>query len=193
MQWLCKMIWSWSAFPTSATIIESELPSNVEFEFLLPRDLVSYNQKRNRANGHNNTDGPSENHSWNCGWEGDDKVPRDILKLRKQQIKNFCCLLFLSNGTPMFRAGDEFMQTQGGNNNPYNQDNETVYRSVESIIRIGRDAGNESISSDKLIVLGEIYGSGTTFRFESRLVALAKCACVCRICRDSSFFRLGRT
>lgn len=50
-----------------------------------------------------------------------------MLKLRKQQIRNFCCLLLLSNGTPMFRAGDEFMQTQGGNNNPYNQDNETAW------------------------------------------------------------------
>jgi isoamylase len=44
--------------------------------------------------------------------------------LRRQQVKNFCCLLFLSNGTPMFRAGDEFLNTQLGNNNPYNQDNE---------------------------------------------------------------------
>ena len=90
-------------------------------------DLVSYQQKRNWANGHNNTDGPSENYSWNCGGEGDDNVSHEILKLRKQQIKNLCCLLFLSNGTPMFRAGDEFMQTQGGNNNPYNQDNETTW------------------------------------------------------------------
>ena len=49
------------------------------------------------------------------------------MALRKQQIKNFCCLLFLSNGTPMFCAGDEFMNTQGGNNNPYNQDNETTW------------------------------------------------------------------
>jgi glycogen operon protein len=88
-------------------------------------DLVSYNEKRNWANGHNNTDGPTDDYSWNCGWEGDDNVPQQIMKLRKRQIKNFCCLLFLSNGTPMFRAGDEFMQTQGGNNNPYNQDNET--------------------------------------------------------------------
>lgn len=88
-------------------------------------DLVAYNQKRNWANGHDNTDGGDENHSWNCGWEGDEGVPSAVLKLRKQQIKNFCCLLFLSNGTPMFRAGDEFMHTQGGNNNPYNQDNET--------------------------------------------------------------------
>ena len=86
-------------------------------------DLVAYNQKRNWANGHDNTDGMAENHSWNCGWEGDEGAPPEVLKLRKQQIKNFCCLLFLSNGTPMFRAGDEFMHTQGGNNNPYNQDN----------------------------------------------------------------------
>ena len=49
------------------------------------------------------------------------------MKLRKRQIKNFCCLLLLANGTPMLRAGDEFMQTQGGNNNPYNQDNETAW------------------------------------------------------------------
>jgi glycogen operon protein len=50
-----------------------------------------------------------------------------VVTLRKRQVKNFCCLLFLANGTPMFRAGDEFMQTQGGNNNPYNQDNLTSW------------------------------------------------------------------
>lgn len=87
-------------------------------------DLVAYNQKRNWPNGHGNTDGMAENHSWNCGWEGEEGTPPEVVKLRKQQIKNFCCLLFLSNGTPMFRAGDEFMHTQAGNNNPYNQDNE---------------------------------------------------------------------
>lgn len=90
-------------------------------------DLVSYDEKRNWANGHDNEDGPIENDSWNCGWEGDDQLPAEVLKLRKQQIKNFCCLLFLANGTPMFRAGDEFMQTQGGNNNAYNQDNATSW------------------------------------------------------------------
>ncbi len=88
-------------------------------------DLVAYNRKRNWANGHGNTDGMVENHSWNCGWEGDEGAPPEVVKLRKQQIRNFCCLLFLSNGTPMFRAGDEFMHTQAGNNNPYNQDNVT--------------------------------------------------------------------
>jgi isoamylase len=90
-------------------------------------DLVSYDTKRNWANGHRNTDGPADNYSWNCGWEGDEGVPAEVMTLRKQQIKNFCTLLFLSNGTPMLRAGDEFLQTQGGNNNPYNQDNETTW------------------------------------------------------------------
>lgn len=90
-------------------------------------DLVSYNVKHNLANGHDNTDGVDDNFSWNCGWEGDDDVSPEILELRRRQIKNFCCLLMISNGTPMFCAGDEFMRTQGGNNNPYNQDNETSW------------------------------------------------------------------
>jgi isoamylase len=88
-------------------------------------DLVAYNQKRNWANGHQNQDGTDDNYSWNCGYEGDQAVPSEVLALRRKQVKNFCCLLFLSNGTPMFRAGDEFLNTQFGNNNPYNQDNET--------------------------------------------------------------------
>lgn len=90
-------------------------------------DLVAYDRKHNQANGHDNTDGAEENFSWNCGWEGDDGVPAHVIDLRKRQAKNFCCLLLLANGTPMFRAGDEFLQTQGGNNNPYNQDNTTSW------------------------------------------------------------------
>jgi glycogen operon protein len=90
-------------------------------------DLVSYNTKHNEANGHNNVDGIENNLSWNCGWEGDDGLPAEVLALRKRQIKNYCCLLFLSNGTPMLTAGDEFVRTQHGNNNPYNQDNETSW------------------------------------------------------------------
>lgn len=85
-------------------------------------DLVSYQQKRNLENGNNNTDGTDNNISWNHGWEGDDNVPAEILSLRKQQIKNFIAILMLSNGTPMFVMGDEFLNTQRGNNNPYNQD-----------------------------------------------------------------------
>jgi len=101
-------------------------------------DLVAYNWKHNEANGHNNTDGPEDNYSWNCGWEGDDGVPADVLELRKRQAKNFCCLLMLSNGTPMFRAGDEFLQTQGGNNNPYNQDNATSWLDWDRL-RVNQD------------------------------------------------------
>jgi isoamylase len=90
-------------------------------------DLLSYNEKHNAANGHNNTDGSNDNLSWNCGWEGDDKVPAEVLALRRQQAKNFCALLLLANGIPMIVAGDEFLNTQGGNNNPYNQDNEITW------------------------------------------------------------------
>jgi isoamylase len=87
-------------------------------------DLVSYNRKHDWENGHNNQDGMDENYSWNCGHEGDEGVPADVMALRRKQVKNFCCLLLLSNGIPMFRAGDEFLNTQFGNNNPYSQDNE---------------------------------------------------------------------
>jgi isoamylase len=90
-------------------------------------DLVSYNTKHNESNGYNNTDGSDQNFSWNHGCEGDENVTPEVMELRKRQIKNFCCLLMLSNGTPMFCAGDEFLNTQGGNNNPYNQNNETTW------------------------------------------------------------------
>jgi len=86
-------------------------------------DLVSYNKRNNSANGYNNVDG-HEDLSWNCGWEGIDDVPAHVTELRQRQVKFFFTLLMLSNGTPMFRMGDEFMQTQHGNNNPFNQDNE---------------------------------------------------------------------
>jgi glycogen operon protein len=90
-------------------------------------DLVSYNEKHNHKNGHGNRDGLDSNFSWNCGWEGDADVPESVARLRRQQARNLFCLLMLANGTPMFVAGDEFLNTQGGNNNPYNQDNETTW------------------------------------------------------------------
>jgi glycogen operon protein len=89
-------------------------------------DLVTYHTKNNWANGHENKDGPAE-FRWNCGWEGEEHVPAEVMKLRKRQIKNYFTLLMLSNGTPMFRMGDEFLQTQLGNSNPFNQDNETSW------------------------------------------------------------------
>jgi len=90
-------------------------------------DLVSYDKKHNELNGHNNTDGTDNNLSWNCGSEGDGKVTEAVMVLRRQQVKNFCTLLMLANGVPMIVAGDEFLHTQQGNNNPYNQDNEITW------------------------------------------------------------------
>ena len=101
-------------------------------------DLVSYDNKHNEANGHGNTDGPDDNRSWNCGWEGDYLAPPEVLALRKRQVKNFFTLLMLANGTPMFCGGDEFLNTQGGNNNPYNQDNETTWLNW-SLLETNRD------------------------------------------------------
>ena len=86
-------------------------------------DLVSYNQKHNVMNGERNRDGSDDNHSWNCGAEGDTDDP-EILARRKQIMKNHACHLLFASGTPMLLGGDEFARTQGGNNNAYCQDNE---------------------------------------------------------------------
>ncbi len=86
-------------------------------------DLVSYNQKHNAANGENNRDGTDQNLSWNCGEEGETSDP-GVLTLRHRQARNFMAILFLSQGVPMFLAGDEFLHTQGGNNNAWCQNNE---------------------------------------------------------------------
>lgn len=87
------------------------------------RDLYSYNEKHNFANGWNNTDGENHNNSWNCGTEGDTD-DAGILALRDRMVKNAVCVLLASHGTPMLLSGDEFGNTQFGNNNPYCQDNE---------------------------------------------------------------------
>lgn len=86
------------------------------------RDLVSYNDRHNEANGESGLDGSAENYSWNCGAEGETDDP-DVLRLRRNQIRNFMTLLYLSQGTPLLNEGDEYFNTQGGNNNPYCQDN----------------------------------------------------------------------
>ncbi|MFP4432328.1 MAG: glycogen debranching protein GlgX [Spirochaetaceae bacterium] len=90
------------------------------------RDLVSYNQKHNEANQEGNRDGADDNRSWNLGVEGETKDPT-ILADRRRQARNFLFTLLLSQGVPMFPAGDEFRRTQGGNNNAYCQDNETSW------------------------------------------------------------------
>ena len=63
-------------------------------------DLVSYDTKHNWANGNSNQDGTDDNYSWNCGYEGDKGAPDEVLALRRKQVRNFFCLLMLSNGTP---------------------------------------------------------------------------------------------
>ena len=86
-------------------------------------DLVSYNDRHNTANGEENRDGSSNNRSWNCGAEGP-VADAAIKALRRRQMRNFLATLFLSQGTPMLLAGDEFARTQQGNNNAYCQDND---------------------------------------------------------------------
>jgi glycogen operon protein len=90
------------------------------------RDLVSYNEKHNEANGEDNRDGADDNRSWNCGVEGEADDP-DVLALRARQQRNLIASVLLSQGCPMLVAGDEIGRTQGGNNNAYCQDNETSW------------------------------------------------------------------
>ncbi|HSR12053.1 MAG TPA: glycogen debranching protein GlgX [Thermodesulfobacteriota bacterium] len=113
------------------------------------RDLVSYNEKHNDANGEGNRDGESNNRSWNCGVEGPTDDPQ-VLFLRAKQMRNFLATLFLSQGVPMLLGGDEMGRTKEGNNNTYCQDNELSWLDwektdtgllefVEGLIRLRRE------------------------------------------------------
>jgi len=86
-------------------------------------DLVSYNRKHNEDNGEDNRDGSDANDSWNCGAEGETQE-EEIRALRLRQMKNMLTILMMSRGIPMLLSGDEFANTQWGNNNAYCQDNE---------------------------------------------------------------------
>jgi glycogen operon protein len=90
------------------------------------RDLVSYDHKHNEANGEENQDGTNDNESWNCGFEGPADDPA-VESLRARQQRNFLATLLLSQGVPMLLAGDEFSQTQHGNNNAYCQDSPVAW------------------------------------------------------------------
>lgn len=90
------------------------------------RDMVSYDVKHNEANGERNMDGTEFNYSWNCGQEGNSRR-RAVNAMRLRQTKNALCMLLLGLATPMLLAGDEFCQTQRGNNNAYCQDNATTW------------------------------------------------------------------
>jgi isoamylase len=110
---------------------QEELPTNsINFitchDGFTINDLVSYDTKHNEANGESGADGAPENFSWNCGVEGPTDDP-EVERLRRRQIKNLVTILMLSRGVPMVLAGDEFRNSQGGNNNAYCQDNETSW------------------------------------------------------------------
>ena len=94
------------------------------------RDLVTYNQKQNAANGEGGADGESHNRSWNCGVEGQSD-DAEVLALRARQHRNFLTTLLLSQGVPMLLHGDEMGRSQGGNNNVYCQDNEISWMDWE--------------------------------------------------------------
>jgi isoamylase len=98
------------------------------------RDLVSYNEKHNEANGEDNNDGDSHNRSWNGGAEGDTDDPA-INALRRRQQRNLLTTLLLSQGIPMLLGGDEIGRTQRGNNNAYCQDNPTSWFDWEHVDR----------------------------------------------------------
>ena len=87
---------------------------------------MSYDKKHNEANGERNQDGTDYNYSWNCGIEGPTRKAA-ILKLRRKQMKNAICFLMTAQGTPLLLAGDEFGNSQGGNNNCYCLDNDTSW------------------------------------------------------------------
>lgn len=95
-------------------------------------DLFSYDKKHNEANGENNRDGQDYNYSCNCGKEG--KTGRKaIISLRRKQARNAMAILLLSQGTPVLLAGDEFLNSQEGNNNPYCQDNRISWLNWERL------------------------------------------------------------
>ncbi len=96
------------------------------------RDLVSYDDKHNDANGEGGADGENHNRSWNCGAEGDTE-DEGILSLRRQQQRNFLATLMLSQGVTMLLGGDECGRTQGGNNNAYCQDNDVSWYDWEHV------------------------------------------------------------
>jgi glycogen operon protein len=132
------------------------------------RDLVSYNEKHNEANGEDNKDGTDDNRSWNCGVEGptDDRV---INALRARQQRNFLTTLLLSQGVPMLLGGDEFGRTQNGNNTAWCQDNEISWFHWESadaelrafteqLIRLRRE--HPVFRRAAFLTGGEVRGSG---------------------------------
>jgi isoamylase len=134
------------------------------------RDLVSYNYKHNEANGEYNRDGNDDNHSWNCGWEGETDDP-GVNALRYRQMKNAATLLFLSRGVPMLLMGDEVGRTQKGNNNSYCHDNPLSWMNWDAVekesdlLRFFRNLlafrhAHPALRGDKFFAHRDYVGSG---------------------------------
>jgi isoamylase len=138
-------------------------------------DLVTYEHKRNEANGEDNRDGESHNRNWNCGIEGPTDDP-DVQALRERQVRNLVTTLLVSTGVPMLTAGDELGRTQGGNNNAYCQDNEIswidwnevdddLFAFVARLVRLRRSAPvlrQEAFFEGHEIKGTEVPGTGGT-------------------------------
>jgi glycogen operon protein len=144
------------------------------------RDLVSYNDKHNEANGEHNNDGSPDNRSWNHGVEGPTDDP-SVNALRARQQRNFLTTLFLSQGVPMMLGGDELGRTQHGNNNAWCQDNELswfdwehvdadLYEFTRALIRLRQE--HPVFRRTKFLSGGEVRGSGLPdvwwFRLDGR-------------------------
>lgn len=116
----------------SGDIYEPTVRENASVNFITCHDgftlydLYAYNDKHNEDNGWGNTDGSNDNNSWNCGAEGETE-DASVNALRRRMIRNACAVLMCSRGIPMFLAGDEFGNTQFGNNNPYCHDDEVSW------------------------------------------------------------------
>ncbi|MBA3948629.1 MAG: glycogen debranching protein GlgX [Acidobacteria bacterium] len=157
------------------------------------RDLVSYNEKHNIANGEDNRDGESHNGSWNMGAEGPTDDPA-ITKARDKQVRNFLATLFLSQGVPMLVAGDSMGRTQGGNNNAYCQDNEiswidwehadadllaftralSAFRHAHAVFRRRRWFQGRSLRGTDVVDIGWFTPSGEPMSEEDWRVGFAK-------------------
>ncbi len=109
-------------------------------------DLVSYDRKHNEDNGEDNRDGTDYNCSWNCGVEGKSRR-KTVLQLRRKQMQNAMTLVFLAQGTPLLYSGDEFGNTQNGNNNPYCQDNDTTWVKWNQM-----ESGGELLAYTKMLI-----------------------------------------
>lgn len=132
-------------------------------------DLVSYDRKHNEANGEDNRDGNPHNFSWNCGEEGPSRKKK-IVALRKRQIKNAMTMLLLGQSTPLIFMGDEFGNSQKGNNNPYCQDNTVTWLDWKDIER-----GGELLAFWKLLV--ELRKSHPIFRMKSEMNMMDSLSC----------------